>query len=494
MDYDEIGQILSDSPELRLFASGNPALVISFLHRMYKEKANTAILEQDFIDELASYCDHLKNISIRHNNKVITFKPAKDLINHWKNRGWIREHRSERQGGYEIRLTQHSERVLNWIRDLQHREYIATESRFQAIIQQLNELVIASSQDVDVQLKYLEDEQAKLQQKIDRLKSTGQVERLDAHTIRGQFTLIEEMARLLVSDFALVEDRFHKMGQEVQAAQMQKKSQHGAVIGQIMEGDEQLRESSVGRSFFAFWRFLNARGQKEELDTLLESIFTLSEITPQQQQQSIVRRLTHHLQEAGEKVNESTRRLFAQLNRLLEEKTQEENQRVHDLMQEIKLIQAKNPHLFDDAERWMELELYPDNVRLPMELPLFVHEEVSSFTILPLEEANDSDIAVWQDLGQQFYIEEWVLEHHIEDLLETVEHISLADLLEHHPPEKGLPEVFAYIQIAMREDRHNVMFNELEEIHVSSNDLARHDAKKIDLPRVIFRRRHLEKG
>jgi hypothetical protein len=491
MQYDEINQILQDAPEIRLFMSGNPALVISFLYHLYKEQAQTAVLEQSFLDELTSYCDHLQKNATHQANKVPSFKSSKEYLNDWKQRGWVREHRAEQQSVYEIRLTQHTERLLNWMRDMQHREYIATESRFQSIVQQLNELVIASSQDPAIQLQYLEAEQARIQQQIDRIKQTGRAERLDEHTIKERFSLIEEMARQLLSDFALVEDRFHKMGQEVQAAQMQVETRRGAVVGQVVEGDEQLRQSTVGRSFFAFWRFLNARGQKERLDTLLDSVFELPEITTQQHRQSVVRRLTQHLQEAGEKVNESTRRLFAQLNRLLEEQTREENRRVQELLNEIKAIQVQHPQWFDDAERWMELELYPNRVQLPMERPLFSHEETTPFASLPPKN-NNEDMTVWQELNRQFYVEIWVLEERIENMLERTVQITLPDLLEHYPPEKGLPEVFSYMQIAMHDERHQIVYSEFDHIEVMACIAAGHSAKWIDMPRVIFRRRNLE--
>lgn len=134
MDFYQLDQHTLKSPSVQLLRSQNAALVISFLYDNFRQDPLPSI---DYIilrDSLSHYLDDL------HDQFPDRFKlSADEYLRQWtdKEHNWLRRRVSVDKGD-TVELTSHTQRVLGWMADLEQRSFIATSSRFQLVLDQVD--------------------------------------------------------------------------------------------------------------------------------------------------------------------------------------------------------------------------------------------------------------------------------------------------------------------------------------------------------------------
>jgi len=263
----------------------------------------------------------------------------------------------------------------------------------------------------------------------------------------------------------------------------------GTVVGKVLDADERLREAEIGRSFYAFWDFLQQPAQRDDLYRLLEQVFTLDILTDSSQSIPILRDMPRYLIDAGLKVDQSNQRLAEQLRRMLDETTVAESRRIRTLIGEVKQLFGEHPDMLAEPVRFIDLELLPE-AQLVMERDLWFPKETATFDMQPLEEADTSftniDISALIDV---FFVDESKIRECIEDALDKQPEVTLVDLLEAYPVEKGLPEVVAYLDFATRgDDQHVINPDKPNAITVKSSSQISEEWLRLHIPDITFRR------
>jgi hypothetical protein len=472
-------QILRDlqAPSIKLLNSPNAALVLSFLQQEFKQNLVPSIPEESLLESLELYLERLQE----QDPKLYPSK-ATDYLKQWcdEEHRWLKRYRAG-NGEFLVELTAHSERALGWLQELQRRGFIGTESRFYQVISILSDLMSKSSEDIPSRLAQLEDEKARIEQEIERIKRTGQVDSYSPSQIRERFQLAQEGAAQLIRDFASVEENFREIARSVQEAQLQPNARKGAVVGSVLDAEEELRNSEVGRSFYGFWDYLQNPDKKDELNNLLDGVFRLPEIVALAGQASLLRHISNHLIAAGLKVDKSNHRLAEQLRRMLDEANLAESRRVRQLLSEIKQLFLQNLGKMGESFG-IDIELLPD-AQLVMERELWQEPKVALFEGM-LENSIDLDEIDISALLDQFYVDEDLLLDRIEIALQQEAEISLSELTKQFPIEKGLAEVVAYLAIASKSKRHRIDEAFPEIIHYISEE----SEILLEMPRIQFRR------
>jgi hypothetical protein len=472
-------QILRDlqAPSIKLLNSPNAPLVLSFLQQEFKQNLKPSITEEKLLENLELYLERLRE----HDPKLYPSK-ASEYLKQWtdEEHRWLRRYRGNNDD-YLIELTPHSERALGWLQELQRRGFVGTESRFYQVLSILSDLLRKSSEDIPGRLQQLENEKAAIEAEIERIKTTGQVESYSPSQIRERFQLAQEGAAQLIRDFASVEENFREIAHAVQVAQLQPDARKGAVVGSVLDAEEELRNSEVGRSFYGFWDYLQAPENKDELNNLLDGVFRLPEIIALAGQSALLRHMSNHLIAAGLKVDKSNHRLAEQLRRMLDEANLAENRRVRQLLSEVKQLFLQNQQKLGESFG-VELELLPD-AQLVMERELWQEPSITVFES-QLENEPDLEAIDISSLLEQFYVDEELLLDRIEIALQQDAEISLGELCQTFPIEKGLAEVVAYLSIASKSKRHQVndAYTEIIHYQAESRDIL------LEMPEIRFRR------
>lgn len=484
MNYEQIKYELESSPIFKLFRSRNAALILSFLHKQFKETQRISVAQLELETKLSDVLELLQEVYA----DLYHPRSPKEYLSEWCDDGLLRKIFDSSDEPI-FTLTPAAEKAIAWLEDLQQKdEFVGTESRFLQIFSLLKEIRDRSTTDVEERIAQLEQDRDRLQQEIDQIRQTGAIDLYNQTQLQERFFLANQVSRQLIADFKDIEQNFRNLTRTIKEAQLQQDACKGAVVSRVLDADGELKESDQGRSFYAFWNFLMSTSKRQELRSLIQDVYKLEEIQPLIRENGLLRRIERNLIDAGEYIVQSNHRLTEKLRQMLDERNLMENRRVAELITDVQRLALQVADRAGAKSDFWQLEGEPA-VNLIMERPLHPLEESETptfsldFSNLP-EDTLEEEIA---ELYQQFYVNEDELAQRIDDLLEHHCAVSLTQLLQIYPVSQGLPEIVAYLAIATQGDRrHYINTSTIDEIAISS--LESNKQLHLTLPQVIFRR------
>ncbi len=486
MDFSTVTRLHKTDPAFLALNKAWLPLAVSFLHYAFKQKHEVLLSQDVFRERLDAYLDHINNTladadQFRHD--------AGHYIDVWSRESDLIRIRS-RDDGYVVQLSPYAERLIGWFEETQNRSMIGTESRLRNIISLLDEVVTRSTEDIEKRLQQLCERRNAIDTEIDRIMETQQVDGLSDVQIRERLDHISGMASQLLRDFSLVEERFREMARTIQQAQLDPEARRGDILGTALDADEQLEESDEGQSFRTFYELLTHPEQRESFDSLIGAVFDMPRLNPFVAENTVLQRLTSHLLDAGERVNQSNQRLAEHLRRVVDTRNVIESRRVQTLAQEIKyalsqLEDAILPLMTTSTRRpFHVIEGEPD-IELPLERPLFDPPEQIKAIERPRAAPSLIDAEALIALYDTFYIDDAALRENIERLLMGRAEVTLAELVTSYPIEQGMAEVIAYLQIAAQNPHHRIDRDARDTVTIRTRG---GNEKQITVPRIIFRR------
>jgi len=482
MDYDTIAMLhKSDAAFLALRKDWLP-LAVSYLYDAFKRKHEVTLAQDVFREGLDAYLEYLNATLITPYNHNADY-----YIDRWSREDDLIRIRN-REDGYIVQLSPHAERLIGWFEEISNRGMVGTESRLRNILSLLDEVVTRSTEDVEARLKQLYERRDTIDAEITRIEETRQVDSFTDIQIRERLSHISSLTSQLLRDFSLVEERFREMARSIQQAQLDPQAKRGDILASALDADEQLEVSDEGQSFRAFYALLTHPQEREKLDHLIKTIFTLPRLADFLDDNLILQRLTSHLLDAGERVNQSNQRLAEHLRRVVDTRNVTESRRVQMLSREIVHLVSHLGEdvvpMFNTRQAFMTLEGVP-NIDLPLERPLFAPPMQVTASQRPVPASTRIDVEALAALYDLFYIDETTLLENIKRLLMSRSEVSLVELARSYPIRLGISEVIGYLLIAVREPQHSVDATTADEIPVTTRDGV---TKTVISPRVIFRR------
>ncbi len=483
MDYQQIDYELKHSPAIRVLRSRNAALILSFLHQQFKgQNQAVSIAQRVLIEKLDGYLDYLRDAY-----PEMEWRTAKDYLKDWCDNLLLLRKTFDKDDEAILSLTPAAEKAIAWTEELQLQdEFVGTESRFLQIFSLLKEIQDRSTADVETRVAQLEQDRDRIQQEIDRIREEGEVATFSQTQLQERFLSANQMTRQLVADFKAVEQNFRDLTRKVQTQQLEKGSRRGAVVGNVLDADQALRESDQGRSFYAFWEFLMSSSKQADLREMIQAVYTLDELQPLTRRYGLLRGLEYSLLDAAQYIVQSNHRLTEKLRQMLDERSLRENKRVAELIVEVqRLASALGEGAPEEADFWL-VEGDPET-QLVIERPLHPLEEPDAPTFdldfADLPEAVQDEAAM-AELFAQFYVDEAVLAERISLTLEQRQAVSLSELIQLYPVTQGLPEVVAYLSLATRSPQHSVDESTIESIVVSG--LEPKTRLELRMPQIVF--------
>jgi hypothetical protein len=488
MDYEQIAFDLQYAPAVKLLKAEHAPLIISFLYQEFKREQRISLPLAELIEHLE---DEIERISIHSPSHYP--RSAQTYISEWadEQHRYIRilapiPGKSDRP---MVELTADTERAIGWLEEMHKQAFVGTESRFLLVVQMIRDMVYKSTEDPQQRLAQLEQQRDELQQQIDDIRQTGKVDdRYSSTQVRERFLEATALARQLLRDFHLVEDRFREIARDMQERQTQPGIHKGSLVEYVLDADGELKSSDQGRSFYAFWDFLMAPSQHDSLYMLLDELRYLPDLQSLARTDDVLRYLPAYLIAAGEQVIQSNSRIAEQLRRLLDEEARAESRRVRELALSIKQQARQVMHVIPNEEAFLELEGAPE-ISLVMERSLWEPTQTIPIDKLPTQ-ANVDDLSAidFTRLHTQFYINQALLNERVEHMLEVRPECTLVDLLKHYPLEKGLSELLGYCTIAAKSPAHVIDATRQESIPLSSSTNGMKSPRVVILPRILYRR------
>lgn len=476
MEYHEIRELLH-LPAIRLLASPHAAMVLGFLHRVFKRSLRTAVPEGELRSLLEVWLS-----TLRHGEPEAYPDSPANYLSAWRDaeHGFLRRSFSEDEAEPVYELTSGAEKALFWVESLRNVEFVGTESRLASIFTGLDEIMRFASDDADERIRALTEDAIRIQDEIDRIRATGSVEKYSPVKLNERFARMITTARELLSDFRTVEENFQKIAQEIAERHVQPGVTKGAIVGHMLDSHDALKQSSQGQSFYAFRELLLSPERQKRFDDAAEKAQHLPALSAELRANPILTQLIGRLLLEDETVLISSQRVSANLRRVLETTDLAERRKIAETIREIKTLALKVKDQLDYDLGFSELDDVPDPY-IGMTRGLW-REPARVTPLGPVEITEDN--AEWDEFRRlralpQIRLAD--LRRNVETCLEQEDTVILGTVLDMFPPRHGMIEVIGYLIIAASNDRHYIADTDNSEIQLPSG-------AKWRVPAVLFGR------
>jgi hypothetical protein len=473
------------SPAISLLRSTNAPYVVDFLHQQFKRGGRVMVGFADLAAALADYQERIHQTEPdRLRDKAETYL-AQWCANETR---WLHRFLAANQTEPSYELTPHTEQVLAFLERALDQDlgFVGTESRLKLIIDTLSDLIVQASDDPAKRLAHLQAERERIDQEIARIEREGQVASYQPAQIRERFSIAVMLLKQLQGDFRAVEEQFKKITQQVQQRQAKSDGSRGQILAFALDSEDVLKQQDQGVSFYEFFRLIISPTQQERLETIIQELGRIEDLARQTDGLDAVRRMIPSLLTEAEKVMRTSQRLSATLRRLLDARASQERQRVAELLREIRGLAAL---VTDDPPREavaLELE---SKIELSSPLTRSFWAAQQQFETVDLTEhlADDDRRAdAFRVLANLQRIEWRRLRSRVLSAAARPGGATLGNLLAEEPPQAGVVEVLAYLQIAV-EDKHYVSQEATERV-VIPPDQGSQRPLALELPLVRFLR------
>ena len=484
MDKFKLSEILTNSPSVELLKTRNRELIILFFAEVFVNKATVS--SENIHYQLADYLEE-KGIETDDENEIKFFdtyeEKAKKYIQLWANKGFLTNYQNE-TGEIFYELSSHSSKTIDWLENLKKEEYIGTESKFKTLFNQLKELVEFTNEDKEKRLQLLEDKKLEIEQQIQRLKMGEDVKVFEEYEIIPRFNNLTKLARELLSDFKEVDDNFKNIIREIYQQQTNILFKKGKILQYTFDALDELKDSSQGKSFYAFWEFLLSRDLQSEWQNLVQELYQTLEEKEVDFSDSFLKNMKQHLYDSGKKVYKTNDKMAEKLSRIIRENEVSKTEVTKSIIQEIKnlLIETNKKKLKPDFSFEIETNI---DIFIPFERKLtFDRSEEIEYRQKPQSATLNLDN--FTELGKIFKIsaiDKTELRKKIKNVLKERSQASILEVIDNYGGlSKGLPELFGYISVVkdfkyvVNEDKvQTVLFDEK-------------NRKVIQIPEIILTR------
>ena len=448
-------EILKNSPSVALLRARSCNIILEFFTNVFDNSA--AISHENIHCQLADFLnDH--GVEVDEENDIQfsdTYEEkAAKYIKRWTDSGFLTNYRNE-DGEIYYELSSHSSKVIDWLSGLKQEEYIGTESKFKSILTQLKELVEFTNEDREKRLQLLEDKKQEIEHQIQQLQLGEDVKVFEEYEIVPRFQQINKQAKELLTDFKDVDDNFKAIIKEIYQKQIDQTLNKGSILQYTFDALDELKSSSQGKSFYAFWEFLLAREMQSELDALVSELFQTLDKKNIDSSDTFLKNMVEYLYDSGRKVYQTNDKMADKLSRIIRESEMARSDMAKRVVQEIKntLIEiSKKSHKPD-------ISLTVDDgmeISIPFDRQItFEQDEDTEYVFNP--ESGNLSIDEFGELGKVFgnvHVDRKVLERNIREAMNDKSQIMLSDVIEQYPLKQGLSELFAYFGV-LRQFPHN---------------------------------------
>ncbi len=439
-------------PAIDLLRGDNAAMVLGFLFRAFKAQHRPMISEGTLRAILETYLEELREAEPDKYPMAST-----QYLSIWcdDSHQYLRRYFLEDSLEPVFELTSGSEKALLWMEQLAGTAgFVGTEGRLDSIFKGLDDLLRNTTTDVNERIKQLEADEAQIRKEIDQIRASGVAPTYTGVQINERFAQILSTARELLGDFRLVEDNLKNIAQLIAEQHAKPGATKGAILGNMLDANDNLRRSEQGQSFYAFWGLLLSGDKREKFQQAMDRVLALDQLHEKLKASPLLRNLTHHLLIEGEKVLASAERMATNLRRVLDSRVAADREKVHELIQEIQALAIavrSNPPTEPIFEQNEISEFYNAMSRPLWQVP-------TAMNALGLVEVADNRISKEElkAFSNLAHISLEQMKRNVREILADNQTQTLEHVLDRYPPKYGMIEVLGYIILAMEDPKHFV--------------------------------------
>src|SRR6201999_595644 len=336
----ELSYLLETSPSVQIIRMRNAHWVIPFLFKAFKTENILSVPEQTLIGALAEELrNHSEDIEDLEEARIEfgedeESRARKYLLN-WVQRRLLQDF-PDTDAVTRYQLSAHTEKLLQWLQNLEKRQFVGTESRFRFLFQTLRDMVEYTEDDTVRRLEELKNRKDEIDKEIKRLEMGFKPEIYTNAQLRERLDWFTRLSHELLSDFREVEDNFKYIHRQIVEQHTKAEVSKGSIVGYAFEAYDSLRKSDQGKSFYAFWDFLVSREGQEEWRLLTDQLLQLLQDRSIESDGEFVQTIKSMLLQQGRSVYEANDKMAEKLSRIITEKEIARHRRLRQQIGSIK--------------------------------------------------------------------------------------------------------------------------------------------------------------
>ncbi|GAA1483600.1 DUF3375 domain-containing protein [Brachybacterium fresconis] len=339
--------------------------------------------------------------------------------------------------------------AIQFIASLEEHRPTTTESRLTLVVQQFERLAHETETDRDVRLADLQRQRESVEAQIREL-AEGELMLPSEEASTDRLRDILQIASELSGDFLQYREDLRAVDLHLREQILSPETSRGEILEQLLAGDDLLGQSSVGRTFTAFFRMLNDPGQtrtaQELVDRLLERDFARSLSRDERERLANV---FSDLYDPAQEVLDVKTELYRSLARFVRSQDFRQHRVLLEALQEaqgVALAQkdevvTRTPFPLDlDLSRVQLSSVSQHRLKDPTDPGAPAEAEVHDATALSVE--------VLADLVRANDIDLVGLTGHVNDVRGRSGQASIGDVLREQPAQQGLASVIGLMFLA----------------------------------------------
>ena len=481
MDEDFL-HLFEGSPALRLMRGRLGSFVAGFFFKTFKQWGVVEASEEELAATLSEHIEQMRELE--------DFDAPKRLANEYLDEWCDEEHRyltktySEEREEYVFRLTRHSEKVLSWLQDLlamQHRGYATTESRFNRIMLEMQNLSQGVNADPDARIRELVRTRESIDEEIKKIQETGEAPIFGEDIIRDQVYDLSDLVEHFLSDFRAIEEFFKDHAKEISKLYAQGLASKGDIVEHVLDADEELRGCDQGKSYFGFRTMMTNPALARKLRGLAEQTSDIARkrgLDPKKVFSNLGERLF------GEAVaaHGAYGRISRKLRQVVGDHSGGSGRQVRETLTSIR----QNAFQLRDIqiEDWdFEIDIRPQFFGL-MEAEFWEPKAVEPFAAISKASSKNTEWIneILNSVGEPLDLAKF--RDRVDEVLEENNQINLTDMVKRYPLERGIVDVVCYRVIAGEDSRHEILADDIISIDLNRPAQPRY----VEVEQLVFQR------
>jgi hypothetical protein len=448
MKQEDLVQLLAYNPAVQILRLRNAHWVLPFLYRVFKEDNRFSVAEEHLMQLLADTLALQEEAEEDFTEARIEFgedeqsRSRKYLLN-WVQKRLLQDFQAA-DGAIQYQLSAHAEKIFQWLLSLQTRQHVGTESRFKLLFNSLREITEHTEDDKTKRLELLKHRRAEIDKEIKAIELGQAPEQYTDTQVQERLDLFTRLCYELIGDFREVEDRFKEIHRGIVEQHTRAEQHKGAIVGYAFGAYDSLRNSSQGKSFYAFWDFLISRIGQQEWQELTEQLLQLLRDRNIEADETFLQNVKSLLLQQGKTVYDANDKMAEKLSRIITEKEIARHRRLRKQIAGIKEL-VLDLMEEEEVDAGMQVDEGPSIKMLMDRKPTLQQKSIITSVKQPVEATESiADPGRFSKMLNTTFIDKKRLWQQVEAVLKNKKTATLKEILEEMPPEHGLAEVVSY--------------------------------------------------
>lgn len=479
---EEFLHFFDESPALRLMRGRLGSFVVGFFFKTFKKWGVVEASEEELAATLAEHIEQVRELEDFDAPKRL----PQDYLDEWcdEDHRYMTKTYDEDKEEYIFRLTRHSEKALSWLQDLlsmQQRGYATTESRFNRIILEMESLSQGVNADPEARIRDLARKRDEIDEEIQKIRDTGEAPIFGEDVIRDQVYDLSDLVEHFLSDFRAIEEFFKDHARQISKLYAQGDASKGDIVEHVLDSDDELRSCDQGKSYFGFRSMMTNPALARQFRNLAEQTSDIARrrgLDPNKTFLSLSDRLFGEANSAHGAYGRISRKLRQVVGDHAGGGGKQIRKTLSNIRKKAFLLRDQPPEDWD-----FEIDIRPQFFGL-MESDFWEPKAVEPFAPISTASSEDSDWIneILNSVGEPLDLNKY--RERVNEALETEEKVSLTEMVQRFPLERGVVDVVCYRVVAGEDSRHNILDNEIIKIDLNRPSQPRF----VEVEEVIFQR------